>query len=44
LLHVEDVINTTGWPLIGVVTVAADEIGLLRLADAVRQATRRVLP
>ena len=44
LLHVEDVINTTGWPLIGVVTVAADEIGVFRLADAVRLATKRVLP
>jgi len=27
-----------------VVTVAADEIGVFRLADAVRLATKRVLP
>jgi capsular polysaccharide biosynthesis protein len=40
LLHVEDVIGTTGWPLIGVVTAAANKIGVFRLTDALRVATR----
>jgi capsular polysaccharide biosynthesis protein len=44
LLHVEDVVGTTGWPLIGVVTVAANEMGVFRLADALRVATRGTLP
>ena len=44
LLHVEDVIGTTGWPLIGVVTVAANEMDVFRLADALRVATRGRLP
>jgi capsular polysaccharide biosynthesis protein len=44
LLHVEDVVGTTGWPLIGVVTVAANDMSVFRLADALRVATRRRLP
>ena len=40
LLHVEDVVGTTGWPLIGVVTVAAREKGVSRLSGALRDATR----
>jgi hypothetical protein len=44
LLHVEDVVGTTGWPLVGVVTVAANEMGVFRLTDALRVATRGMLP
>jgi hypothetical protein len=42
LLHVADVVDTTGWPLIGVITVA-EEKRASRLLDAWKNMTKGLL-
>jgi hypothetical protein len=41
LLHIEDVVSTTGWPLIGVISVAP-EPRTSRVMDTVRRTAREL--
>jgi hypothetical protein len=41
LLHIEDVVSTTGWPLIGVISVAPEPRSS-RVVDGIRRAAREL--